>query len=130
MKLKDILDITDKHDFLTLVDTDYDIEFYVNNDNDDAWDKAIIKICEILEVTRIFDRTDTIVFAVNLSEAIKTALKKDMRTAEELFINTDFDDIIDDMENILAGNVGEKWLTMFAEWLVNTNKEGDYNVSN
>lgn len=52
---------------------------------------------------------------VNLAEVIENNLK-DLEKAD-LFIYCDIDDIMDDIESIIAGNVSEKWMERFVNTL-------------
>ena len=52
---------------------------------------------------------------VNLSEVIENNL--DNKVFDDLFIHNDIDSIMYDIENILSGNVSEKWMEKFVNSL-------------
>lgn len=93
----------------TVFDKDYDLEVYFYKDEEDRWDKAMAELAKLLTVTEIGKHGVT----VNLSEIIEKKIDK----LDKLFISTDIDDIMYDMDNILAGNVPESWLEKFVEEL-------------
>ena len=93
----------------TVFDKDYDLEVYFYKDEKDRWDKAMAELAKLLTVTEVGRNGVT----VNLSEIIEKKIDK----LDKLFISTDIDDIMYDMENILAGNVPESWLEKFVKEL-------------
>ena len=95
---------------LTVFDEDYDMETYFYKEvSDDAWDNAMVELSKLLTVTSTSARG----VCVNLSQLIESKLDK----LGNLFTLCDIDDIMDDIENILAGNVSEKWLVDFVNAL-------------
>lgn len=87
-------------------DRDYDSEYYFYfSDNGDKWDIAMMELAKKLTLTGEHE--------VNLSELIESK----MSNLNDLFIDCDIDSIMDDMENILAGNVSEEWLTNFVNMI-------------
>lgn len=123
MKLHDILINTDEE--ITVYDKDYDIEVYfygigyVTDDDGtvDRWDKAMLSLSKLLEVVESSDDG----YTVNLSEVIENRLDELERA--DLFIRCNIYAIMDDMMNILSGNVSEEWLEKFVAVL----KEGAEN---
>ena len=109
----------------TVWDKDYDIEIYFGQPNfnltpyDEGylWDTALHMITQVLTVS---DPNDTACVTVNLSELIERAVKNEKKLSE-LFYSIDIDDIMDDIENIFAGYVSDKWMYEFASCL---QKEG------
>ena len=99
---------------VAVFDKDYDIEvyFYKNDDEElDSWDKSMEKLSKLLTV----DSVSKCGVTVNLAEVIEKHLK-DLEKAK-LFIYCDIDDIMDDIESIIAGNVSEKWMERFVNTL-------------
>lgn len=124
MTLYELLTFVPDGDEVTVTDMDYSIETYfygigveyggvVGTDNCfDSWDKSMIELSKLLSVEQIMgDGTVT----VNLAEIIEKNIEK--LNKADLFIKNDIDDIIDDIESILAGNVSEKWMEKFVETL-------------
>lgn len=96
----------------TVWDKDYDVEtYFYKNDEEDAWDKAMNDLAKLLTVVEV--RKDGLI--VNLSEVIENKLP-DLKKAD-LFNVCVVDFIMDDIGNILAGNVSEEWLAKFVETL-------------
>lgn len=112
MKLYEILEKTDGNE-TTVWDKDYDMEtyFYYSDSTTDKWDMAMMKIAKALEVTSIHDGG----YECNISEVIEKHIGEE--DFDSLFVDSDIDAIMDDIENILAGNVSENWITKFAETL-------------
>ena len=107
-----LYDYLQTHDYfeLTVQDEDYDTETYFYKEvSDDEWDKAIVELSKMLEVTRANDR----VVCVNLSQLIESKLDN----LGDLFNVLDVDEIMEDIDSILAGNVSERWLTKFVQAL-------------
>ena len=108
MTLYEYLDLMPEGEELTVWDRDYDMETYFYGGNpDDKWDKAMSDLSKLLTVEEIRNNGVT----VNLSEIIESKL--DNLDKSELFISCDIDSIMDDIDNILAGNVSEKWMEQF-----------------
>lgn len=99
---------------ITVYDNIYDMETYFYNDApSDEWDRAMLKLASKLDVVGGGGDTDYAI--VNLTELIERNI--DNPIFEELFIDVDVDAIMEDMGNILAGYVSEKWLTTFVNCL-------------
>ena len=95
---------------LTVFDEDYDMETYFYKEvSDDAWDNAMVELSKLLTVTSMVNSG----VCVNLSQLIESKIDK----LGDLFKSCDIDDIMDDIENILAGNVSEEWLVDFVNAL-------------
>lgn len=101
---------------VTVWDKDYDIEvyFYKNDDEEDldSWDNSMEKFSKLLVVDNISSRGVT----VNMSELIESKMEN-LKKAK-LFIRTDIDSIMDDIEAIISGNVSETWLENFVSALM------------
>ena len=98
----------------TVFDKDYDIEvyFYKNDDGElDSWDKSMENLSKLLIVDSISKNGVT----VNLSELIESKLEN-LKKAD-LFIRTNIDSIMDDIEAIISGNVSEEWMEEFVKTL-------------
>lgn len=112
MKLIDIINKHEDDDEITVWDNTYDMEVYFyKNDNQDDWDKAMNKIASVLEVVE--ERRDGVV--VDLYSLIDERLL-DLIDAG-LFLACDIDSIMESMDTILAGNVSERWMNLFADVL-------------
>lgn len=112
MKLYEYLDLMPEGEELTVWDKDYDLEIYFcGGKPDDKWDKAMYDLSKLLTVEEI--RNNGVI--VNLSEIIENKLS-DLRKAD-LFIRCDIDSIMDDIDNILSGNVSEDWMEQFVNVL-------------
>ena len=99
-----------KDDEVTVYDVDYDIEVYFYKEtSDDEWDKSMTELSKLLHITE-FGKTGV---TVDLSMLIENHLDN----LEELFIVCETDAIMDDIENVLSGNVSEKWLSDFVKAL-------------
>lgn len=113
MKLYDVLKLSD--DELTIHDKDYDTEFYyygIKGDNDkelDDWSKSLIKLSKHLEIEEIRKNE----YDVNLSELIESKIEELVKA--DLFYECDIDDIIEDIDNIMAGFVSEDWMKKFVD---------------
>lgn len=108
MKLYEYLDLMPEGEELTVWDKDFDIEtYFYGGKPDDKWDKAMSDLSKLLTVEEIRNNGVT----VNLSEIIENKL--DNLDKAELFIRCDIDSIMDDIDNIIAGNVSENWMEQF-----------------
>ena len=108
MKLYEYLDLMPEGEELTVWDKDYDMEtYFYGGKPDDKWDKAMCDLSKLLTITEI--RTGGVI--VNLSEVIENNM--DNLNKSDLFIRCDIDSIMDDIDNILAGNVSENWMEQF-----------------
>lgn len=108
MTLYEYLNLMDKDKELTVWDKDYDMEiyFYSNKPNDD-WDRLMRSLSEKLAITKISTNGVT----VNLSEIIEKNIDKPKMS--DLFVECNIESIMDDIQNIFAGNVSEKWMKKF-----------------
>ena len=114
MTLYDYLNLMSEGEELTVWDKDYDMEtYFYGGKPDDAWDKAMSDLSRLLTITEI--RSGGVI--VNLSEIIENKL--DSLDKTNLFIRCDIDSIMDDIDNILAGNVSENWMEQFVVALSN-----------
>ena len=113
MTLYNYLSLMPDGEELTVWDKDYDIEtyFYSKADKLDNWDKSIIELSKLLTIAEI--RADGVI--VNLAEIIEANISKLKKT--DLFIYCNIVDIMDDIDNILAGYVSEEWLEEFVKVL-------------
>lgn len=108
MKLYEYLDLMPEGEELTVWDKDYDMEtYFYGGEPEDEWDKAMSDLSKLLTVEEIKNNGVT----VNLSEIIES--KTDKLDKANLFIECDIDSIMDDIDNILAGNVSEEWMEEF-----------------
>ena len=108
MKLYEYLNLMSEGEELTVWDKDYDMEtYFYGGKPDDAWDKAMSDLSQLLTITEI--RSGGVI--VNLFEIIENKL--DSLDKTDLFIRCDIDSIMDDIDNILAGNVSENWMEQF-----------------
>lgn len=108
MKLYEYLSFMPEGEELTVWDKDYDTEtyFYVKTPYN-RWDKAMYDLSKLLTIEEINDNGVT----VNLSEIIEN--KSENLNKAHLFIECDIDSIMDDIDNIFAGNVNENWMEQF-----------------
>ena len=108
MKLYEYLDLMPEGEELTVWDKDYDMEtYFYGGKPDDKWDKAMSDLSKLLTIEEI--KNDGV--TVNLSDIIES--KIDKLDKANLFIECDIDSIMDDIDNILAGNVSEEWMEEF-----------------
>jgi len=97
---------------VTVWDKDYDIETYFYKTNGkDRWDKAMNDLAKLLTISR-FSKDGLV---VNLAEVIEKKIPQ-LKKAD-LFIVCKIEPIMNDIDNILAGNVSESWLEKFVEAL-------------
>lgn len=111
MTLLDYIKTTPEGDEITVWDNDWDMETYFYNQTDDAWDMAMMDLADKLTVLNV-KNGGVIVDLYDLIERNADALAE-----SGLFIDTDVDAIMEDMENILAGYVSEDWLARFVDCL-------------
>lgn len=113
--LYDYLNLTKEGEEVTVTDKDYDTETYFYKhepeDEKDAWDESMKKLSQLLTVEKIYNHA----VAVNLSDIIEKKLPELEKA--DLFNYCDIDSIMEDIDNILAGNVSEKWLEKFVSIL-------------
>ena len=108
MKLYEYLNLMPEGEELTVWDVDYDMETYFYGGKPaDKWDKAMSDLSKLLTIEEIRNNGVT----VNLSEIIENKLEN--LNKADLFIRCDIDSIMDDIDNILAGNVSENWMEQF-----------------
>ena len=97
---------------VTVWDKDYDLEtYFYKTDGIDKWDKAMNDLAKLLTISR-FSKDGLV---VNLYEVIEKKIPQ-LKEAD-LFIVCKIDWIMNDIDNILAGNVSENWLEKFVEVL-------------
>ena len=97
---------------VTVWDKDYDMEtYFYKTDGKDKWDKAMNDLAKLLTISR-FSKDGLV---VNLAEVIEKKLPQLEKA--DLFIVCKIDWIMNDIDNILAGNVSENWLEKFVEAL-------------
>lgn len=111
MTLGEYIRQTDYGSEITVWDKDYDIEVYFDNYGDDAWANAMMAFADKLDIVKFGN--DGVV--VNMSDVIERNI--DNPKFKDLFIRVSVDDIMDDIENILAGYVSEEWLVEFVDCL-------------
>lgn len=112
MKLYDYIKLRENGAEITVYDKEYDMEVYFYNDvPDDDWNKAIEDLSKLLSVTKIIK--DSV--EVNFSELIES--KMDSIKKADLFGDYDIDEIMENLNYIIAGNVSEKWMCKFVEVL-------------
>lgn len=101
---------------VTVWDKDYDLETYFYKTNGkDRWDKAMNELAKLLTISR-FSKDG---LEVNLTEVIERKIPQLEKA--DLFIVCKIDCIMNDIDNILAGNVSENWLEKFVEVLSENN---------
>lgn len=112
MTLHEYLSLMGGEEELTVWDKDYDIETYFYSDSpDDSWSKSMWSLSEKLDIVKISTRGVT----VNLSDMIQKNI--DRLKSADLFTRCDIDSIMEDIHNILAGNVSKEWLEKFVATL-------------
>lgn len=108
--------LTSENDEIPVLDTEYDIETYFYKDTvenpKDVWDNSIMELSKKLKV---IEETKNGKVVVNLSDTIE----KNINSMSKLFKSTDIDDIMGDIEAILAGNVPESWMKNFVDTIKN-----------
>ena len=111
MTLYEILELTKDREEVTVWDRDYDIEVYFtySEKNNDDWDMSMMKLAKALTVTAIQGGG----YVCNIADVIEKHIGEP--DFDEMFIDTDIDAIMDDIESVLAGNVSEPWLKRFAD---------------
>lgn len=110
--LFDYLQETDGEE-VTVFDVDYDIEVYFYRDDEpsDDWDKSMVELSKLLYVVRESENGVTVDLSTLIERHLGTI------SISNLFNDADLDDIMDDIEAILAGNVSENWFKRFVEVL-------------
>lgn len=113
MKLYDLLEVCEDGCEIVVLDENYDVEtYFYSGTGGDLWDEAMLRLAKLLDIVNI---KYTLAVEVNLSEIIVNKIEE-LKKAD-LFIECDIDSIMDDIDNILAGNVSEKWLDRFVKVL-------------
>lgn len=111
MTLYEYLDQTTDWE-VTVWDKDYDIEtYFYKTDGKDKWDKAMNDLAKLLTISR-FSKDGLV---VNLAEVIENKIPQLKEV--DLFIVCKIEPIMNDIDNILAGNVSENWLEEFVNVL-------------
>ena len=100
-------------DEVTVHDDAYDTETYFYYSKSDLWDRTMLKLSKLLDVTETRTTGGQLHVCVNLSELIEKHLDK----TGDLFIRNDIDSIMDGIDTILAGYVSEDWLKDFVDIL-------------
>lgn len=98
----------------TVFDRDYDVEvyFYKNDDEElDGWDKSMENLSKLLVV----DNVSKYGVTVNMAELFESKMEN-LKNAK-LFIRTDIDSIMDDINAIISGYVSENWMEKFVDAL-------------
>lgn len=112
MILYDYLKLMPEGEELTVWDKNYDMEtYFYGGKPKDKWDKAMSNLSKLLTIEEIRNNGVT----VNLSKTIENRIEE-LNNAN-LFIRCDIDSIMDDIDNILAGNVSEDWMDEFVSIL-------------
>ena len=113
MKLYDYLLLMEYGDELTVWDKEYDVEIYFYNDFDieDSWSNSMMELSKLLTIDTIHPNGVT----VNLSEIIENNIEELKKS--NLFIRCNIDSIMYDIDNIISGNVSEKWMEKFVSIL-------------
>ncbi len=124
MKLYELLEENPGEE-ITVWDENYDLECYfyggvIDDKGNDEWDTAMYQLAKKLEVVSTEIKDNRTIATVNLSQIVENNL--DGLEKADLFINCDIDDIMENMANILSGNVSENWLTDFVEALTRTDE--------
>lgn len=102
-----------KGETICVVDSDYDGEFYFEYGDDmDKWDRAMNKIASKLTIEEFCTNGAV---KVKLGNLIQKHMNQIIKA--DIFNSNDVDDIMNDMTEILAGYVSEKWLEKFANCL-------------
>lgn len=106
----------EKENEVTVWDKTYDMEtyFYYEADTSDPWNKAMMDLAKLVKITEEDDKGVTVDFTELIEKNI------DKLKESELFVRCNVDDIMCDMQNILAGYVSEKWLVKFVDILKGT----------
>lgn len=121
MKLYDLLEVCEDGCEIVVLDENYDTEtYFYSGTGGDLWDEAMLRLAKLLDIIEI---KYTLAVEVNLSEIIENKIEE-LKKAD-LFIECDIDSIMDDIDNILAGNVSEKWLDRFVKVLEGEQDEQD-----
>lgn len=114
MKLYDYISLMKSDYELTVWDKDYDVEvyFYGGLPSDD-WDWTMEDLAKILTITTIYPTG----VVVNLSEVIEQHME-DLSDLFEDDIDIDIEDIMENANYIISGNVSEEWFRKFVDILM------------
>lgn len=100
--------LTSNEDEITVTDESYDMETYFYPfDSYDRWNRLMQRFSEMLTVKEINHGT----VVVNISEVINN--KMESLKQADLFMRCSLDVVMSSIEEILAGNVSEKWFEKF-----------------
>ena len=100
--------LTSNDDEITVTDESYDMETYFYPfDSYDRWNRLMQRFSEMLTVKEINHGT----VVVNISEVINN--KMESLKQADLFMRCSLDVVMSSIEEILAGNVSEKWFEKF-----------------
>ena len=116
MTLYDYISLMPDGEELTVWDKDYDIEVYFYGgkpDKNDKWEMAIDELSHLLTIERINSRGVTI----NLSEVIEKHINKIKEMELFYYDEWGINEIMEEIESILAGNTSEEWLEIFVDIL-------------
>ena len=112
MKLYDYLKNVSESEEITVWDKEYDMEtYFYGGKPKQKWDTSMCNLSKLLTVTEIKKNGIT----VNFSEVIENKISE----LEEagLFNNCDIESIMEEIEDIMAGYVSERWMEKFVEVL-------------
>lgn len=113
MKLYDLMQVCEDGTEITVTDKDYDMEcYFYSGSGGDLWEDSLNRLAKLLDIIEIKYNFSVV---TNISELIEKNIKALEKA--KLFIDCDIDSIMYDMDNILAGNVSEKWLVKFVDAL-------------
>ena len=102
---------------ITVWDDDYDVEVYFykpdDYDNLKIWDKSMMELSKLLTVSTFNENG----VSVNLSSLIEKHLAT-LKEKEIFGFIYDIDDIMDEMNSIISGNVPDKWMWDFVSVLI------------
>ena len=112
MRLYDYIKQTEDWE-TTVFDRDYDVEvyFYKPDEEMSSWDKSMENLSKLLVVDNVSKHGVT----VNMAELFESKMEN-LREAK-LFIRTDIDSIMDDINAIISGYVSENWMEKFVDAL-------------
>ena len=101
---------------ITVYDHFYDTEVYFYKPDDynnlDLWDKSMVELSKLLNVISVNNNG----VVVNISEVIEDNFDK-LKKKNIFQIWVTVDDIMEDMNSIISGNVSENWMSNFVNVL-------------
>lgn len=113
MKLYDLMQVCEDGTEITVTDKDYYMEcYFYSGEATDSWDKSLQELAKRLDIIEI---KNNFVVETNMSELIEKNI--DALEKADLFKECDVDSIMEDMDNILAGYVSERWMQNFVKVL-------------